>query len=46
LQQVLANWSRTEVAELSGLLRKFNDDFETYRSQSGVPATAHVPPTG
>ncbi len=45
LQQVLANWSRTEVAELSGLLRKFNDDFETYRSQSGVPATALAPPT-
>jgi DNA-binding MarR family transcriptional regulator len=46
MQQVLAGWSSTEVTALSGLLRKFNDDFETYRSQPGAPATAHSPPPG
>ena len=43
MQQVLAGWTHEEVTALSGLLRKFNDDFESYRSQS---ATAHSPPTG
>jgi DNA-binding MarR family transcriptional regulator len=33
MQQVLAGWSSEEVTALSGLLRKYNDDFETYRSQ-------------
>jgi DNA-binding MarR family transcriptional regulator len=44
LREVLADWSRAEVSALSGLLRKFNDDFETYRSQSSGPTTAHAPP--
>jgi DNA-binding MarR family transcriptional regulator len=44
MQQVLADWSSAEVIALGGLLRKFNDDFETYRSQSSTPATAHSPP--
>jgi len=44
MQQVLGNWSRAEVSALSGLLRKFNDDFETYRSQSNLPISAHAPP--
>ena len=37
MQQVLSGWTSTEVGALSGLLRKFNDDFETYRSQSNPP---------
>ncbi|HST83299.1 MAG TPA: MarR family winged helix-turn-helix transcriptional regulator [Kineosporiaceae bacterium] len=44
MRQVLGNWSRAEVSSLSSLLRKFNDDFETYRSQSNVPITTHAPP--
>jgi DNA-binding MarR family transcriptional regulator len=34
MQEVLAHWSSGDLTALSGLLRKFNDDFETYRSTS------------
>lgn len=44
MRQVLANWTHAEVSALSDLLRKFNDDFETYRSQSSAPVAAHSPP--
>jgi DNA-binding MarR family transcriptional regulator len=44
MEQVLAGWSHAEVTALGGLLRKFNDDFETYRIQANAPATAHSPP--
>jgi DNA-binding MarR family transcriptional regulator len=44
MQQVLAEWSSADVSALSGLLRKFNDDFEVYRSRSSAPSTAQSPP--
>jgi DNA-binding MarR family transcriptional regulator len=44
LDQVLANWTRAEVTALSGLLQKFNDDFEDYRSQAGPPLPTDPPP--
>lgn len=44
MQQVVVGWTRDEVVSLSRLLQKFNDDFETYRTQVGAPATAHSPP--
>jgi MarR family transcriptional regulator, lower aerobic nicotinate degradation pathway regulator len=46
MQQVLGNWTREEVSALSGLLRKFNDDFEAYRAKTSAPSTAHSPPVG
>jgi DNA-binding MarR family transcriptional regulator len=58
MQEVLAGWTHAEVTALSDLLRKFNDDFETYRSQPSPasPASpenpanpahlAHSPPAG
>jgi DNA-binding MarR family transcriptional regulator len=44
MQRVLGSWTSSEVATLCGLLRKFNDDFETYRSQPGASSPAHSPP--
>ena len=44
MQEVLADWTHEEVGALSTLLRKFNDDFETYRAKTSAPATAHAPP--
>lgn len=44
MQLVLNKWTRAEVIALSDLLRKFNDDFETYRSQSSAPSAVHSPP--
>jgi DNA-binding MarR family transcriptional regulator len=45
MQQVLAGWTPAEVSALSGLLRKFNDDFEIYRSGASAPtATAPTAP--
>jgi DNA-binding MarR family transcriptional regulator len=44
MHEVLADWSREDVTALSGLMRKFNDDFETYRARTSAPSTAHSPP--
>jgi DNA-binding MarR family transcriptional regulator len=44
MEQVLTGWTRDEVEALSGLLRKFNDDFETYRLRVSLPSMAHSPP--
>jgi DNA-binding MarR family transcriptional regulator len=46
MQEVLADWTHEQVAALSGLLRKFNDDFETYRAKTSAPSKAHSPPAG
>jgi DNA-binding MarR family transcriptional regulator len=37
MKQVLSGWSNAELTQLAGLMRKFNDDFETYRSKHDVP---------
>jgi DNA-binding MarR family transcriptional regulator len=44
MHEVLADWTREDVTALSALLRKFNDDFETYRARTSAPSTAHSPP--
>lgn len=44
MQQVLGGWAHADVTELGRLLRKFNDDFEAYRSTPSAPITAHSPP--
>jgi DNA-binding MarR family transcriptional regulator len=46
IEHVVGDWSRDEVAALSGLLQKFNDDFETYRTRTNAPSPAltHIAP--
>ena len=44
MHQVLSGWSQPDLAGLCGLLRRFNDDFETFRHQADPPHPAHSPP--
>jgi DNA-binding MarR family transcriptional regulator len=37
MKQVLSGWSSAELSQLAVLMRKFNDDFETYRSKHDAP---------
>ncbi len=43
LQQVLTGWTSGDVTTLTRLMQKFNDDFETYRTQLSGPPAAHAP---
>jgi DNA-binding MarR family transcriptional regulator len=46
IHQVVEHWAGDEVLALTDLLHKFNDDFETYRSQlNSAPVGAATGPT-
>jgi DNA-binding MarR family transcriptional regulator len=44
MNQVLSDWTSTDLSTLRALMRKFNDDFESYRDQLNSPFPAQFPP--
>jgi DNA-binding MarR family transcriptional regulator len=45
MSQVLSGWPSEDLTALTALLRKFNDDFETYRFGLNSPSPTQIPPT-